>query len=892
MSDDEEVIAELLLEAEEAREDVAKFFEFVLREEGTAAPIRVIPLQRLIFEFVEAHRNSVLMIPVEHTKCHGRGTPILMADGTTRAVEDVRKGDWIMGYRAPTRVLNTTGGGRGMLYRVTPKRGGNPFVCNEDHLLTIVDSETGRIDDVTIRDWLGWSKWKRSTSSLVRASVRRFHGERPLPVDPYFLGVWFGDGLHSVRHGVRLTSIDPEVRSMCMEIAHAHGLHVVPLDEQSFGLSRPGGKGAGKGQGRRPNPLMEKIREAVEGDSLTMTWAKTAPWADRAEFLAGFIDADGCAKDGCIWITQKNADWARDIAFIARSLGLRVCEGSFEHPEYGTYRRLTIAGDAFADIPIRLARKRVTPATKVRRALWTHFKVEPIGVDEFFGVTIGGDGRYLLGDFTVTHNTFSLAGYTLWKIGHDPLLKAAVVSASEGQAKKPFSMIRQYIESSPELQFVFPTLRRSSRMGDSWTTTELIVDRPPGSKDPSLVARGQDSKQIRGSRWGFCHVDDLSNEENTHTPEAREALYRWLSSTLFTRMDSRRGKVVVTCVALHQDDTTHRLMMSQAEGGPGWPGMIMRSNGTILLRNCPRFDSDLIRPDDDLDPSNPLATYRLVAHDHLPEGERTLWPERWPRELLEERRGEMHPVEFERNYNNVCRDDSTALCKQEYVDKALALGRKMGFKRIASSAEEFLKYNGAPRGGLKNWIYGGVDLAFSQSAAADETAIFVLGVFPDDNGKMQIRVPMWLESGKWGTDELAKKLEWIDERFDHLPFGFENNGAQEGVRRLMVTSNKSLILKEHRTDASKNSIQNGVPSIFGEMANGAWAIPNEGRPAEGPLKKWIDQCLHYVPSAHTGDLLMSSFFALETARRFGAIRKTPLPGGKGPRRATASMLVR
>lgn len=479
--------------------------------------------------------------------------------------------------------------------------------------------------------------------------------------------------------------------------------------------------------------------------------------------------------------------------------------------------------------------------------------------------------------------TFTVATYATWKLGHDPSLKGAFVSASEGQAMKPLRQMRQYIEESQEQRFVFPELRKSTRSGEPWTTTELTVVRPPGSKDPSFVARGADSKALRGSRWGLCCIDDLSNEENTNTLEAREKVYKFLSSTLLTRMDPRFGKVVVSCVAAHEDDTTHRLMVSRAEGGPNWPGLIMRSDGTILLRNCPTFDSKLIRPDDELDSSNPLATYRLVANDNRQDGEKTLWPERWPQATLDARREIMHPVEYERNYNNVCRDDTTALCKQEYVDKALALGRKMGLTKLFTSINASFKYP----------VFGGVDLAFSQQAAADESAIFIIGIYPDEKGKGQIRVPLWCESGKWGADELGKKLLDLDARFNHLPYGFENNGAQEGVRRLLVAADKHLVLKEHRTDATKNSIQLGVPSIFGEMANGAWAIPNEGGKVAPSIKKWLEQCLHYVPSAHTGDLLMASYFARDLAKRYGAITRAPI-GAKGGRfgGGTGSLLAR
>jgi hypothetical protein len=487
--------------------------------------------------------------------------------------------------------------------------------------------------------------------------------------------------------------------------------------------------------------------------------------------------------------------------------------------------------------------------------------------------------------------TFTLAGYILWKLGQNPMLRAAVVSAAETQAQKPLQMVRQYVEASEELRFVFPRLRRSHRAGEPWTTTDLTVDRPPGIRDPSLVARGADSKSIPGSRWGLCLVDDLSNAENTNTPEQRDKTYRFVTGLLKSRMDPLEGRVVVTCVAWHRDDTTHRLMAPKSDGGAGWPGMVMRASGTIMFRNCPTFDSALIRPNDDLPSDNPDAEYVLVANDVVPESERTLWRTRWPPEALEAERSDMHPVQYAQNYENVCRDDSTALCKQAYIDRALQLARAMGIRTLVSCAEDFFKYNCRDRGFGAFPIFGGVDLAFSQSTAADECAIFIIGVLPDPDGsKMRIRVPLWCESGKWGADELYKKLEDLDARFSHLPYGFENNGAQEGVRKLMVTSDKTLILKEHTTGATKSSIELGVPSIFGEMANGAWAIPNDGRPLDGALKKWVDQCLYYSPSAHTGDLLMASYFSRDLAKRFGAIAKVGT-GKRGDARA-ASILIR
>ena len=872
------VLGELLVDAAEAREDVARFFEFVLRDEQAGNFVRVARHQRLQLEFMAAHRNCVIMEPVNHAKCHGRGTPILMADGALKPVERVRRGDRVMGWRGPV-VVRSTSSGRGELYRVVPARGGEPFVVNEDHLLTVVDTTTERVSDITVAEYVRRSKWYRDTHLLFREPVVRFEREVASEIDPYFLGVWFGDGNHSLAQGVRLTNIDPEVRAACAEVARQYGLVVTHRKcEQSFALSVPGGRG--HGASLFGNPLVREMR-SLFGTELSMRALTTTPFGQRLEFLAGFIDADGSLKDNCFYLSQKRNDWADAIAFIARSVGLSVSKG-VQVVDGKTYARLCIFGDTW-NVPTRIARKRAGPRGCRRHGLRTRFKVEALGVGDFYGFTIGGDGRYLLGDFTVTHNTFTLGGDCLFRLGQNPLERIAFVSAAEAQAQKPVAnFVRQYIENSYELGLVFPDLRPTVRPGEPWTMTDITVDRPPGIRDPSVVARGMDSKKIAGSRWTTCYVDDLSNAENTNTPEQRDQAYRFLLGLLKSRMEPMTGRVIVTCVAWHRDDTTHKLMMPKAEGGAGWPGLIMRADGGIVeLKNCPGFDSDLIEPIDDFPADHPDARYRLkierpaesgtrvpevLTGEELPTEERTLWPERWPREALDLERQDMHPVLYEMNYNCRCRDDTTALCKQQYIDRAIALGAEMGLQFLHRTLPAGFPY----------LVFAGVDLAFSKADAADECAIFLFGVYPK-----QIRVPLWIESGKWGADELYQRLVRINADFRPAGFAFENNAAQEGVRRLMVTADVTLPLKEHHTGATKNSIAMGVPSIFGEMANGAWAIPSDNGKLHPELKKWTTQCLYYTPAEHTGDTLMASYFARDLAKKYGALARTrPDAGNK------------
>src|SRR5262249_19796792 len=49
--------------------------------------------------------------------------------------------------------------------------------------------------------------------------------------------------------------------------------------------------------------------------------------------------------------------------------------------------------------------KQAPPRKQIKCATRTGFVVEPIGVGDYAGFALDGDGHFLLGDFTVTHNT-------------------------------------------------------------------------------------------------------------------------------------------------------------------------------------------------------------------------------------------------------------------------------------------------------------------------------------------------------------------------------------------------------------------------------------------------------------------------------------------------------
>lgn len=70
-------------------------------------------------------------------KCLGKDTPVIMYDGTIKMVQDVKTGDLLMGPDSKPRTVLGTTTGTGQLYRVEPKNGGDPFVCNDVHVLSL-----------------------------------------------------------------------------------------------------------------------------------------------------------------------------------------------------------------------------------------------------------------------------------------------------------------------------------------------------------------------------------------------------------------------------------------------------------------------------------------------------------------------------------------------------------------------------------------------------------------------------------------------------------------------------------------------------------------------------------------------------------------------------------
>jgi len=133
---------------------------------------------------------------------------------------------------------------------------------------------------------------------------------------------------------------------------------------------------------------------------------------NRLKILAGMIDTDGTLKK------QKNS-YSYEISqcnerkhllesfrIIAGSLGFRA-----KIYNYNNIYTLSITGDDIDRIPVKIPRKKILYQKRMKNSHKIHnIEVKSIGPGNFCGWNIDKNERFLLGDFTITHNTRLLGG--------------------------------------------------------------------------------------------------------------------------------------------------------------------------------------------------------------------------------------------------------------------------------------------------------------------------------------------------------------------------------------------------------------------------------------------------------------------------------------------------
>ncbi|HTQ47464.1 MAG TPA: Hint domain-containing homing endonuclease, partial [Polyangiaceae bacterium] len=399
-------------------EDSARLAAMMTAELKTPGGTKTLrPVQGVaLYEAMES-RGLFGPIRVGGGKCLGRGTPVLMFDGSIKKVEQVEVGDVLMGPDSGPRYVKSVCAGREALYRIVPVKG-EPYVVNESHILSLKQTrqsvrhpapcmQGGRVCNLAVREFLGKSERFRANWKGYRVGVE--FPARAEPPEPYMLGVWLGDGCSNA---FGITTADAEIVSEIRDFATRHSLKIrVSAQEGNAAYTYYLSNGPEAARKKKRNIAVEWLAfEDVLNNKHVPHDYKTGSRLVRLEVLAGLLDSDGHLGHvgyDYVSVSERLAD---DVCFLARSLGLAAYKRQtrkecVNNGVWGTYYRVSISGDVSC-IPCRIVRKKAPPRRQKKSVLMTGIRAEPIGEGDYFGFELEGvDRLFLLGDFTVTHNT-------------------------------------------------------------------------------------------------------------------------------------------------------------------------------------------------------------------------------------------------------------------------------------------------------------------------------------------------------------------------------------------------------------------------------------------------------------------------------------------------------
>ena len=406
-------------------------------------------------KFVGTHMSNMTNFPsmlVYHKigsgKCQKINTPIIMFDGSIKMVQDIKVDELLMGPDSKPRKVLSLGKGRDMMYDVIPTQG-ETYTFNSEHILSLKYTNVGvfyvndkrsknqikkwcatwfdnktikekslyfeteqearehlkqfteetKICSIEIKDYINLSEHMKNKLKLYKVGIDFPYKE--IPFDPYIIGLWIGDGTSC---SADITSQDSAIIVYLKQILPKYGLylHFTPSSKYNYKISD-------KSNSNRFTQILKQL-DILNNKHIPDIY-KINSREVRLQILSGILDTDGHLHGNCYEFVQKNERIIDDVIYIARSLGFSAYKSVKKtswiykgQKFFGTAFRTHISGNV-NEIPCKIKHKKAQPRQQIKDVLTSGFIIQERGIDDYYGFELDGNHLYLLGNFTVTHNT-------------------------------------------------------------------------------------------------------------------------------------------------------------------------------------------------------------------------------------------------------------------------------------------------------------------------------------------------------------------------------------------------------------------------------------------------------------------------------------------------------
>lgn len=737
------------------------------------------------------HRYKKLC--VEAARDHGKsvvsGSFIVGYDGKLKKVDDVKVGDLLMGVDStPRRVTAVYKGHDKHMYRIDQSKG-DSYTVNSRHINTCIqigkrgkclEEHEKHIVDIDMPTLLSYSK------NYIRENIRTFKVAWELPykyvsVDPYFLGLWLGDGNSKIP---MIVNIDKEVIDFLNEYADSMGLYCrsyMNIDHYIVNKKGFGSKDSNK------NCLYYKMLEydLFDNKHIPDDYLYNSREV-RLKLLAGLIDSDGTLScDSTYCFSNFNETLLNQVSLLSNSLGFRTAVDD-------KYKMIRISGK-IDEIPVKIKRKKKKydwtnkQNTKdwgtidgITPSVVSSIKITDVGEGDYVSITVDGDHRFLLADGTVTHNSYFFSNaYAAWQLYKYAKPKGTQFSArptksnsnrgylfsfSLQQSVDLMEILKNTIEGNDILkERLYPDSKDKS---GAWASTNIVC-----RNGARLTCKGFGSS-VRGAHPYWIVVDDGLKDNVIYSQLQRQKSIDYFHSVIMNMLVPG-GQIIVVGTPFHASDLYGDLKSKSIHATGNKKGWFVIEYPAIF-----------------------------------PDG-RILWPQRWSFFDLMDKKATQGNIIFSRE--NLCRPitNESSIFPLKVLERSLV--RMENYVLVRNRDDFPIKFNK---------VVVGCDFAISANVGTDYTVFTVWGV-DDETGERWL-LHFYRDKGKTFHEQM-QVLKGINVRFRPDTMILEQNTFQQIF--VQESDKQGLPVIGHTTGIDKYDLKTGWPGLAIDFERGKIHIP-------------------------------------------------------------------
>ncbi len=533
-----------LLSERKLRDFITVFWHFVEPARDFVPGFPVDAICEHLEAVTAGHISRLLInVPPGFMKLAADSTPILTPAGY-RTHGDLKQGDYVFGPDGkPTEILSISPKSIAD-YEVTFSTH-ETIKCNGDHLWHVYDRFFHGWKTVDTR-YMAEAATEKGRNRFFIPDTRCLEfPSRDLPLHPYFIGCWLGDGTHNkplITHSI----YDME--------------HIVKLEGLGYKVTSSYQQKNTLASEFRHQGIIETLREmGLYGNKHIPAAYLTASKEQRQELLAGLIDTDGTvdAERGRIMIGTCDDNLAEQIKLLVLSLGMRPYETLVDAPGYEEYSSEKIyhmiGFNPDEPLPMAISRKQVKrfDFARRKRAIVSVRKSENPEPGHCIRVA-RPDGLYVVGHTNVvTHNSLTTdCFWPAWEWGakNMPTMRYVASSYSEDLTIRDNIKFRQIITSQLYREMYGDRFQPSK---DQFSMIKIANNKTGWKLATSVGGIGT------GERGDRIIIDDPNSVKQAESEAIRNSTNTWFREVIPTRLnDPEKSAIIVIQQRTHEEDVS------------------------------------------------------------------------------------------------------------------------------------------------------------------------------------------------------------------------------------------------------------------------------------------------------------------------------------------------